>query len=50
MEQLLNFLKLFLPKRDEAIYTCFKNDIKLTQRNINEVREILRQNKTKNPI
>lgn len=50
MEQLLNFLKLFLPKRDEATYTCFKNNIKLTQKNINEVREILRQKKTKNTI
>lgn len=48
MEQLLNFLKLFLLKRDEAIYTCFKNNIKLTQKNINEVREVLRQKKIKN--
>ena len=48
MEQLLNFLKLFLLKRDEAIYTCFKNKIKLTQKNINEVREVLSQKKIKN--
>jgi hypothetical protein len=47
MEQLVNFLKLFLPKRDEAIYTCFKNNIKLTQKNISEVRQILRQNNKK---
>jgi hypothetical protein len=47
MEQLLNFLKLFLPKGDEAIYTCFKNNIKLTNKNINEVREILKQKKQK---
>ena len=45
MEQVLNFLKLLLPKRDEAIYTCFKNNIKLTQKNINDVREVLKQNK-----
>jgi hypothetical protein len=49
MEQLLNFLKLFLPKGDEAIYTCFKNNIKLTNKNIIEVREILRQ-KNRKPI
>jgi hypothetical protein len=50
MEQLLNFLKLFLPKGDEAIYTCFKNNIKLTNKNIDELREILRQKKNRKPI
>lgn len=45
MEQVLNFLKLLLPKRDEAIYICFKNNIKLTTKNINEVRQILNHKK-----
>lgn len=47
MEQVLNFLKLLLPKKDEAIYTCFKNNIKLTTKNINEVRQILNHKRRK---
>lgn len=43
MQQLLNFLKLLFLKRDEAIYTCFQNNIKLTDKNIDEVRQILKQ-------
>ena len=45
MEQFINFLKLFSLKRDKAIYMCFKHNIKLTNKNINEVRQILEQNK-----
>ena len=38
-----NILQLFSVKRDEAIYTCIKNNIALTDENINEVKEILKQ-------
>ncbi len=48
MDQVLNFLKLFFAKRDDAIYTCFKNDIKLTSENINEVRQILKHKEDNN--
>jgi len=36
-------LKLFSIKRDKAIYTCLQNDIPLTDENIKEVIEILKQ-------
>ncbi len=48
MEQVLNFLKLLLPKKDKAIYTCYKNNIELTNKNINEVRQILNFKKKTN--
>jgi len=40
-----NYLKLFFFKRDEAIYACVKRNITLTEKNINEVREIIKQEK-----
>ncbi|MFY7758530.1 MAG: hypothetical protein ACOVP9_09035 [Flavobacterium stagni] len=43
--QIKNFLKLFSTKREEAILTCLKNDITLTDENIREVESILKQRK-----
>ena len=43
IQKLKNSCKLFSIKRDEAIYTCLKNNIPLTDENIEEVREILKQ-------
>ena len=43
--QIKNFLKLFSTKREEAILTCLKNDIELTDENIREVESILKQRK-----
>ena len=42
-QQLKNYLKLFSIKRNEAIYTCIKNNIPLTDENIMEVISILKQ-------
>ncbi|MEN9335681.1 MAG: hypothetical protein RLZZ500_668 [Bacteroidota bacterium] len=43
--QIKNFLKLFSTKREEAILTCLKNDIALTDENIREIESILKQKK-----
>ena len=45
MKQLLNFFKLLFFNKDEALYTCFQNNIPLTNENIKEVRQILKQKK-----
>ena len=37
-------------KKDEALFTCYKNNIKLTNRNIEEVRQILKQKYNKKNI
>lgn len=43
--QIKNFLKLFSSRREEAIIICLKNDISLTDENIHEVEQILKQKK-----
>ena len=43
MEIFINPLKLLLLKKDEVPFTCYNNNIKLTNRNIEEVRQILKQ-------
>jgi hypothetical protein len=43
LQKIKNLFKLFSVKRDEAIYTCLQNDIPLTDENINDVIEILKQ-------
>jgi hypothetical protein len=43
IQKIKNILKLFSIKRDKAIYTCLQNDIPLTDENIKEVIEILKQ-------
>lgn len=43
LEKIKNYLKLFSVKRDEAIYTCLQNNIPLTNENIKEVAEIMKQ-------
>lgn len=43
LEKIKNYLKLFSVKRDEAIYTCLQNNIPLTNENIKEVVEIVKQ-------
>ena len=43
LQQTKNYFKLFSIKRDEAIYTCLKNNIPLTDENIKEVSDILKQ-------
>lgn len=45
LERFRNFIRLFSVKKDEAIYTCLKNDIPLTDENIKEVMGILKQKK-----
>ena len=45
MQKLKNILQLFSIKRDEAIYTCIKNNIPLTDANIKDIKEILMQKK-----
>ncbi len=50
LEQIKNILKLYSLKRDEAIYTCFRNNIKLNDNNINEVRQILNKKKCNTKI
>lgn len=49
LEKIKNYLKLFSVKRDEAIYTCLQNNIPLTNENIKEVKEIVKQ-KEKNDL
>lgn len=46
-EKLKNYLKLFSVKRNEAIYTCLQNNIPLTDNNISDVEEIVKQRKVK---
>ena len=48
LQQTKNYFKLFSIKRDEAIYTCLKNNIPLTDENIKEVNDVLKQKR--NPI
>lgn len=43
LQKIKNLLKLFSIKRDKAIYTCLQNNIPLTDENINEVIDILKQ-------
>lgn len=43
LEKIKNYLKLFSVKRDETIYTCLQNNIPLTNENIKEVMEIVKQ-------
>lgn len=43
LEKIKNYLKLFSFKRDETIYTCLQNNIPLTNENIKEVMEIVKQ-------
>ena len=47
LEKLKNYLKLFSVKRNEAIYTCLQNNIPLTDNNVSEVEEIVKQRKVK---
>lgn len=47
LERLRNFFRLFSVKKDEAIYTCLKNDIPLTNENIKEVIGILKHQENK---
>ena len=41
LQTLKNYCKLFYLKKDKAIHTCLKNNIPLTDNNINEVKGIL---------
>lgn len=41
LQQIKNYLRLFYIKRNEAIYTCIKNDIPLTDENIKEIMQVL---------
>lgn len=43
LQRIKNYLRLFSIKRNEAIYTCIKNDIPLTDENIKEVMQVLQQ-------
>lgn len=43
LQRIKNYLRLFSIKRNEAIYTCIKNDIPLTDENIKEVTQVLQQ-------
>ena len=47
LERIKNYFRLFSIKRNEAIYTCIQNDIPLTDENIKEVMEILKQKENK---
>ncbi|MBK6365483.1 MAG: hypothetical protein IPL63_10090 [Saprospiraceae bacterium] len=49
LEQLINLSKLYRisVKKDEVIMECLKNDIPLTNQNINEIRQII-QGREKN--
>lgn len=50
LEKIKNYLKLFSVKRDEAIYTCLQNNIPLTNENIKEVVEIVKQKEHKKTL
>ncbi|MCU4190032.1 hypothetical protein M9Q43_12790 [Flavobacterium sp. HXWNR29] len=43
LERIKNYFRLFSIKRNEAIYTCIQNDIPLTDENIKEVMQVLKQ-------
>ena len=43
LQKLKNYFKLFSIKRNEAIYTCIKNNIPLTDENIMDVVSVLKQ-------
>ena len=45
LQRFMNLLKLFSIKRNEAIYTCLKNNIPLTDENINEIKQIIKHKK-----
>lgn len=47
LERIKNYFRLFSIKRNEAICTCIQNDIPLTDENIKEVMEILKQKENK---
>ena len=47
LQKISNIFKLFTLKKNEAIYTCIQNDIPLTNENIKEVIEILKQKEYK---
>ena len=44
LQKIKNLLKVFSVKEEKAIYICLKNNIPLTDENIKEVMEILKQN------
>jgi len=43
LERIKNYFRLFSIKRNEAIYTCIENDIPLTDQNVKEVMQVLKQ-------
>lgn len=45
LEIIKNHFKLFFFRGDEAIKTCYKKNIALTEKNVNEVREIIKHRK-----
>lgn len=45
LEQIKNYLSFFYIKRNEAICICLENNIPLTDANIKDVKEILKQKK-----
>jgi len=47
IERIKNYLRLFSIKRNETIYTCLQNNIPLTNENIKEVMEIIKQKENK---
>ena len=49
LERIKNYFRLLAIMQKEAIYTCIQNDIPLTDENIKEVMEILKQ-KEKNDL
>lgn len=49
LERIKNYFRLLSIMQKEAIYTCIQNDIPLTDENIKEVMEILKQ-KEKNDL
>lgn len=47
LERIKNYFRLFSINRNEAIHTCIQNDIPLTDDNIKEVIEVLKQKENK---
>lgn len=47
VQRFKNYLRLSTLKRNEAIYTCIKNSIPLTDENIKEVMGILKHKENK---
>ena len=43
LQKLKNLCLLFYIKKNEAIFTCLKNNIELTDENIREIKIILKQ-------